>query len=73
MELWDDHLACLCETQVQSCLCGSSGSIPAWWVKDLALPQLWCRSQLQFSWDPWPGDFPYALGAAEKGNKGKYV
>ena len=26
-------------------------------VKDPALPQLWCRSQLQLRFDPWPGNF----------------
>ena len=26
---------------------------PAQWVKDLALLQLWCRSQLHLRFDPW--------------------
>ena len=26
------------------------------WVKDLALPQLWLRSQLWLGSDPWPGN-----------------
>ena len=42
---------------------------PAQWVKDLALLQLWCRSQLQLGLDPWPGNFPYAAGEARKGGK----
>ena len=29
----------------------------AQWVKDLALPQLWCRSQLELRFYPWPGNF----------------
>ena len=27
------------------------------WVKDLALLQLWCRSQLQLGFHSWPGNF----------------
>ena len=27
------------------------------WVKELVLPQLWCRSQLWLRFDPWPGNF----------------
>ena len=30
--------------------------IPAQWVEDLMLPQLWCRLQLWLGSDPWPGD-----------------
>ena len=26
-------------------------------LKDLALPQLWCRSQLQLRFNPWPWNF----------------
>ena len=26
-------------------------------VQDLALPQLWCKSQLQLRFEPWPGNF----------------
>ena len=29
----------------------------AWWGKDPALRQLWCRRQLQRGFDPWPGNF----------------
>ena len=37
-------------------LCGIGGSIPSlsWWVKDLALMQLWCELQLWVRSDPWP-------------------
>ena len=36
--------------------CWDAGLIPspAQWVKDLAMPQLWLRSQLQLESDPWP-------------------
>ena len=27
------------------------------WAKDLALPQLWHRSQVWLEFDPWPGNF----------------
>ena len=35
------------------------GGVPAVarWVKDLTLPQLWCRSQLWPRFDPWLGNF----------------
>ena len=32
---------------------------PAQWDKDLALPQLWLRSQLWLGSDPWPGNSIY--------------
>ena len=40
-------------------LCGMAGSIPspAQWIKDVALPSLWHRSQMQLGFDPWPGNF----------------
>ena len=43
---------------IQHCLCGGEGSIlsPVQQVKDLALPQLWCRSQIRLRFDPWPGN-----------------
>ena len=44
-------------------LCGGVGLIPgsAQWVMDLVLPQLWCRSKLQFGFDPWPRSFHMLL------------
>ena len=42
----------------------------AQWVKDLALPQLWHRLQLQLGFNPWPREFPYAVGGVKtKKNK----
>ena len=38
----------------------------AQWVKDPALPQLWHRVQMWLGFSSWPGNFPYATGAAEK-------
>ena len=37
------------------CLKGAS-TVPQW-VKDLVLPELWRRLQLQLGFDPWPGHF----------------
>ena len=50
MAQWVNNLACLC---------GGAGLIPSLvqWVKNLALPQLWHRSQLWLKFDPWPGNF----------------
>ena len=40
------------------------------WVRDLTLPQLWHRSQLQLGFDPWPGwELPHAMGVAKKKKK----
>ena len=38
------------------------------WVKDLALPQLWCRWQLWLRFDPWPRNFhmPQVQGGKKK-------
>ena len=48
-------------------LSDSIGSIPGLtqWVKDLALLQLWCGSQLWLGFCPGL-EFPYAAGAAKK-------
>ena len=57
-----------------TCLCGGIGSIPslAQGVKDLALQQLWCRSQLRLGFDCWPGNFHMPWGeGAKKGKKKK--
>ena len=42
-----------------ACLYGIAGLIPGLeqWVKNLALPQLWCRSQMRFKFNPWPRNF----------------
>ena len=40
---------------------------PTQWVKDLALPQLWIRSQLWLQSDSWPGN-AIGCGAAKKEN-----
>ena len=43
-------------------------SLVAQWVKDLVLPQLWHRLQLQHGFDSWPGNFhmPWAWPKNEK-------
>ena len=42
-----------------ACLCGGAGLIPGpvKQVKDPVLPQLWCSSQMQLGFDPWPANF----------------
>ena len=40
------------------------------WVKNLVLLQLWCRSQLQLRFNPWPGS-SICCRAAKKGRKEK--
>ena len=42
---------------------------PVQWVKDLALLQLWHRSQLQFGFDPGAWELPYTTGASKKKKK----
>ena len=39
--------------------CSGECSIPSLgqWVKDPALPQLWCRSKLWLGCNPWPRNF----------------
>ena len=46
MALWDWWHLGSTGTQVQPW--------PAQWVNNLALPQLWLRSQLRLRYDPWP-------------------
>ena len=41
-------------------------SLVAQWVKDLALSLLWLRSLLWHRLDPWPREFPHAVGAVKK-------
>ena len=48
----------------------SSTPSPAQWVKDLALPSLWLRSQLQLGSDSWPRN-SICCGVAKKGKKEK--
>ena len=76
--LWLLGLPILCWTQVvrSSCCdtrvsvsswaCWDAGSvpIPAWWVKDPVLPQLWFRSWLRLWSDPWTGS-SICCGAAK--------
>lgn len=45
---------------------------PSTWVKDPALPQLWCRSTLRLGSDPWPRHST-CCGAAEKEEKKEKV
>ena len=42
-----------------ACLCGGTGWIPSLeqWVKDVALLQVWCRSQLWLIFNPWSRNF----------------
>ena len=49
-----------------------TGLIPglAQWVKDLALPKLWSRSQLRLRPDPWPRN-SVCRGVAKKEKKKK--
>ena len=39
------------------------------WVKDLALPQFWCRLQLHREFDPWPRNFQMLLLRLKKKKK----
>ena len=41
------------------------------WVKDLALPQLWHRSQLQLRFNPWPRNFHMQWKQKKKKKKKK--
>ena len=40
----------------------------AQWVKDLALTELWCRSQLHLRFRSLVRELPYAMGAVKKRN-----
>ena len=40
----------------------------AQWVKDLVLPQLWYRLQLQLRFDSWPRNFHMLQGRPKKKN-----
>ena len=44
---------------IQPCICSGTGSKPkpAQWVKNSALPHLWCRLQMQLGFSPWIGNF----------------
>ena len=54
-------------------LCSAVGSIPgqAQCIKNLALPQLWHRSQMQFGFNPWSGNFHMPRVQPKKGKKTK--
>ena len=41
-------------------------------VKNLALPQLWCRLQLQLDFDPWPRNFHMSWAQLKKKKKNIY-
>ena len=58
--------------KTQHCLFGSVGLSPglARWVKDPALPQLWCRLQLWLGFSPWPGNFHMCECGQKKKKKG---
>ena len=51
--------------------CQDTGSIPSTWLKDPALTQLWCRSQLRLGSDPWPGNSICCQVAKKKKEKEK--
>ena len=44
----------------------------ALWVKELVLPQLWCRSQLQLGFDASPGNFHMPWERPKKKKKFRY-
>ena len=62
--------------QDQQCLCSTRTQIPslAWHseLKDLALPLLWHRLQLQLGSDPWPEKSMYR-GLAKKEKKNYFL
>lgn len=63
--------------QDRCCFCSGSGCCKgmgvmlgqAQWVRDLALPQLWCRSQLRHKFGSWSGELPHASGLARNKHK----
>ena len=59
---WDQRHLWSTGTQVQS-------PIPAQWVKDPALLQLWLKSQLRLRSDPWPRNSICLLGWPKKKKK----
>ena len=63
--LWPSRLRTWC------CLCGSEVSLSslAQWVKDLALLQLWFKSQLWLRFNPWSGNFHMTQGSQKKEGK----
>ena len=54
-----------------ACLCGSASFIsdPVQWVMNPVLLHLRLGSQLWLRFDPWPREFPYALGTARAKKK----
>ena len=58
---------------IQHCLCGNLDLTPhpVQWVKDLALPHLWHRLQVQLRLDSWfdPWKLSYATGVAKINKK----
>ena len=53
--------------------CWSRGSIsgPVQWLKDLALPRLWHRSELQLGFDPWPRNLHMPQVCPKKKKRGR--
>ena len=52
-------------------LCGGTSLIPGWvqCIKNPVLVHLWCRSQLQLGFSPWPGNFRMLGGSWGKRKK----
>ena len=60
-------------TLSQECWEVSGVSLVVQWVKDQALPQLWCRSQLWLKFIPWPVSFHLLWVPQKKGKEKKKV